>query len=181
MKKILMTIAAAFAAVIMNAQIYAGGGIGFKSVSYDGESKSEFSIAPEVGYTLDENSAIGITLGYTSYQNDDKALSVAPYYRYNFAKFGNVSLFADGTLSFRQYTEKDGNLAENKDLKTNTFGLGVKPGISVALNDKLSFVTHCGFIGYTNEKTDVDGAKATSTFGLNLNSLNLNFGLYYNF
>ena len=181
MKKFLMTIVAACAAVSMNAQVYLGGGIGFKSVSHDGDSKSEFAIMPEVGYTLDENSAIGITLGYASYANDDSKLSVAPYYRYNLAKFGNVSLFADGTVYFSQYTKKDGNVVENKDLKTNTFGLGIKPGVAVSLTKELSFVSHLGFLGYENAKEDVSGAKATSTFGLDFSSLNLTFGLYYNF
>lgn len=181
MKKILMTLAAAFVAVSMSAQVYVGGGLGFESVSHDGDSQSSFTIMPEIGYTLEENTAVGIVLGYTSYTNDDSRLYVAPYYRYGIAQFGKVNLFVDGTIYFNQFTEKNGNIVENKDLKTNSFGIGVKPGVSMDLNDKLTVATHLGFLGYDNEKTDATGAKAYNTFGFNFSSLNLGFSLYYNF
>lgn len=66
-------------------------------------------------------------------------------------------------------------------MKNNTFGLGVRPGVAVNLNDKLSFVTHFGWLGYQNSKDDYDGAKATNTYGVALDGNNLTFGLYYNF
>ncbi len=179
MKKILMTIAAAFVATTMSAQIYVGGGIGFQSKSYDGNSTTSFGITPEVGYTLDENSAIGIGLGFNQSGKDNTkqtVISVNPYYRYKFLKTESVSLFVDGTFSF---ANQKGDGALDKDYKLNAWSIGVRPGVAVALNDKLSFVSTMGFLGYQSSKPD--GGKATNTFGFDFNSLNLNFGLYYNF
>ena len=173
MKKILMTIAAAFVAVSMSAQVYVGGSVGYKSVSYDGNSKSEFKIIPEVGYVLDESSAIGITLGYSSYTNDDTKLEVAPYYRYKFVQFDKVDLFIDAMVSF-QYTKYD-------EWNNTTFGIGVRPGVAFNASDKISFVAKLGdglFFESSKDK-DVD---AVSHFGLNANTLAaLEIGMYYNF
>jgi hypothetical protein len=183
MKKFLMTIVAAFAAVSMNAQVYVGGGLGFATQSYDGESSTKFALVPEVGYTLDENSAIGIAIGYSQSGKDDTKATkmvVNPYYRYNLTKIGNVNLFVDGSFAFATTDDKTNKIG-GKSYKINEWGIGVKPGVAVNLNEKLSFVSHLGFLGYESSKADYDGAKATNTFGFDFSSLNLTFGLYYNF
>lgn len=180
MKKILMTLAAVAVAATMNAQVYVGGGIGFQTSSNDGNTSTTIKLIPEVGYTLDENWAVGIALGYA--QNNVKVggekvkvkvFQVSPYARWTFVKFDRVNLFVDGGVSY-QHEDADGT-------KTNDFGVGLKPGVAVNLTDKLSFVTHVGFLGYTYSKLDVSGAKATNSFGFDLDGNNLTFGLYYNF
>lgn len=183
MKKIMMTLAAVAVAATMNAQVYVGGGVGFQTSSYDGNSETYFKIMPEIGYNLDENWAVGISVGYgeakTKVKEEGvtmtakvKSFSVAPYARYTFAKFDKVNLFVDGTVGY-QYEDYAGT-------KVNTFGVGLKPGVAVNLNDKLSFVAHVGFLGYENEK--VKGAdKSTNSFGLSVDGSNLSFGVYYNF
>ena len=178
MKKILMTMAAMLVTMTMSAQVYVGGEVGFQSVSHDGNSTSTFNIKPEVGYVLDDNWGLGLAFGYgESGKNATKVktLSVNPYVRYTFAKFDHVNLFLDGGFDF---TNVDSKAAGHK---TNTFGVGVKPGVAVNLNEKLSFVSHFGFLGYQSSKPDYDGAKATNTFGFDIDATNITFGLYYNF
>ena len=183
MKKFLMTMAAAFVAVTMSAQVYVGGSFGFASYDDSNKSYTAFKFVPEIGYNLDEDMAIGVALGYTqgsttaawllTNPNEDlKTFSIAPYLRYSFAKFGPVTVFADGSF---EYAHND-----NNGVKANAFGLGILPGIAVSLNEKFSFVSHIGRLGYTQSKLDVSGAKAQSTFGLDLDNA-LTFGLYYNF
>lgn len=187
MKKFLMTIVAAIAAVSVNAQVYVGGGIGFASYDNGAKSYTSFKFLPEIGYVLDEDMAIGVTFGYEQGSVDaainstvgsvdaPKTFSVAPYLRYNFVKMGKVAIFADGQLSYKNIDNKDIN-----GQKYNSFGIGVLPGIAVNFNDKLSFVSHLGYLGYNQIKSDADGAKAQSSVGLNLTN-GLTFGLYYNF
>ena len=176
MKKILMTIAAAFVATAMSAQVYVGGNVGFSTTSHDGESVSKFSIVPEVGYNLDENWAVGIALGYSQSGKGDnkmKEFQISPYARYTFAKFNKVNLFVDGGLG---YVHED-----FAGEKINTFRVGFKPGVAVNLTDQLSFVAHVGFFGYQNEKLDEKGAKATHTYTAAVDRNDLTFGLYFNF
>ena len=185
MKKIMMTLAAVAVAATMNAQVYVGGSVGFESSSCDGNSETYFKIMPEIGYNLNEDWAVGIVLGYgesrdktkngnvTVTTDKEKAFTINPYARYTFAKFDKVNLFVDGSVSYTHY--------DNNGTKANEFGIGLKPGVAVNLNDKLSFVAHAGFLGYNNFKLDVDGAKAVNTFGVSLDATDLSFGLYYNF
>ena len=177
MKKIFMTLAAAFVAVSMNAQVYVGGNLGFVSTSYDGNSTTAFAIMPEVGYNLGEDMAVGLAFGYGEKGKDEtkvKVLTVNPYFRYNYVKLQNVKLFFDGSFDFTSTDNKASH-------KVNEWGIGIKPGVSVNLNEKVGFVAHMGFLGYRNSKPDYDGAKSTSTVGLALEGSDLSFGFYYNF
>ena len=133
---------------------------------------------------LNEDWAVGIAVGYGEHKTTlksgnlkttakVKAFEIAPYARYTFAKFDKVNLFVDGAVDYL-HTDNAGD-------KNNTFSIGLKPGVAVNLNDKLSFVAHAGFLGYQNSKDDYEGAKAANTFGFDLDGSNLSFGVYYNF
>ena len=183
MKKIMMTLAAVAVAATMNAQVYVGGSLGFETTSHDGNTNTSFKLLPEIGYNLDDNWAVGIAFGYSENKDTEevgnvevsvknKKFIINPYARYTFAKFDKVNVFVDGGLEYAHY--------DNHGSKNNSFGIGVRPGVAVNLNDKLSFVSHIGWLGYKNSKDDYDGAKAANTFGIDLSS-NVSFGLYYNF
>ena len=184
MKKIFAVALVAMMTLTVNAQVYVGGGVGFQTTSQDGNSETFFKLVPEIGYNLDENWAVGIAVGYGEHKTTlksgnlkttakVKAFEIAPYARYTFAKFDKVNLFVDGTVDYL-HTDNAGD-------KNNTFSIGLKPGVAVNLNDKLSFVAHAGFLGYQNSKDDYEGAKAANTFGFDLDGSNLSFGVYYNF
>ena len=184
MKKIFAIALVAMMTMTVNAQVYVGGGVGFQTTSQDGNSETFFKLVPEIGYNLDENWAVGIAVGYGEHKTTlksgnlkttakVKAFEIAPYARYTFAKFDKVNLFVDGTVDYL-HTDNAGD-------KNNTFSIGLKPGVAVNLNDKLSFVAHAGFLGYQNSKDDYEGAKAANTFGFDLDGSNLSFGVYYNF
>jgi len=177
MKKIILTMMAAMVAVVMDAQVYVGGAVGFQTVSHDGNSTTAFALKPEAGYKLNDDWAVGLQVGYAESGKDEskqKTFIINPYVRYNAVKFDKVSLFLDGTVGYTSVDNKSSH-------KTNTWGIGVRPGISVSLNDKLNFVSHMGFLGYNSSKPDYDGAKATNTFGFELDTTGLDFGLFYNF
>ena len=171
-----MTLAAVCVAATMNAQGYIGGGIGLQSTSHDGNTNTTIKLMPEVGYNLNDSWALGIALGYGEVKagdDKDKVFTVNPYARYTFAKFDKVNLFVDGGIGYLN--------TKYNTYKNNTFEIGVKPGVAVNLNDKLSFVAHAGFLGWSTSKADYDGAKAFNTFGFDLDGSDLSFGFYYNF
>ncbi len=202
MKKLFLMAAFVVASVAASAQVYVGGGIGFNSYKpgYEGaESQTSFSILPEVGYKLDDKMAVGIQLGYLSTENENdldalgadraskvEGFTIMPYLRYTFVKWDRVSLFAD--LGFG-YTHSKATLDLGEDdgldieasSKVNSWQLGITPGLSIALNDKINFITKVGWLGYKSSKLDADGAKASSDFGLNLDGANLQFAVFYNF
>ena len=177
MRKFLISLFVAMCAVSAQAQIYVGGGIGlgvakFELGNYD-EDVTIYKLLPEIGYNLDKNFAVGAVFGWQgSTEGGQKAVSVNPYLRYTFANFKSVSLFVDGTVG---YEHRYGGEEHSDNMQ-----VGFKPGVAVALNDKLSFVAHVGFLGYEHSK-DVDSKAKLNTFGLDLDGNALSFGLYYNF
>ena len=139
----------AVASLTAGAQVYVGGEVGLWRNWKDAANTTNFTIKPEVGYNLNEKWAVGTTLGYIySYDQGEKtnAFTVAPYARYTFVKLGNVNLFLDGGFGFATYKVKS---AEGvKGDAQNAWEVGIKPGVSVSLTEKLSFIAHVGFLGY---------------------------------
>lgn len=174
MKKIFLVAVIAVMSLTASAQIYVGGEIGAWR-NYNANT-TNVSILPEIGYTLSDNLAIGTVIGWQyQYNNGVKwnALEVAPYLRYTFLKADKVNVFVDGGFGFHTGKIKGFDAA-------NAWSVGLKPGVAVNLTDKLSFVTHVGFLGW--RKSDA-GAQAFGRdgFGLSLDGNNLTFGVYYNF
>ena len=183
-----MTLFVAAMAMTVNAQVYLGGSVGVGSVKFGhNDAETTYKFMPEIGYNLDENWAVGLSFGFGQDKREvteevggievtatvkDKRFIINPYVRYTFVKLDKVNVFVDGGLSYAHY--------DNAGAKNNQFGIGVRPGVAVNLNDKLSFVTHFGWLGYKNSKDDYEGAKAANTFGFDLNS-KVSFGMYYNF
>ena len=180
MKKLFLLMATAFVAMSVNAQVYLGGSVNITAWS-TGEnagdrSETVFKLLPEIGYNLNDKWAIGTVFGYENNKwsgvegLSESAFTFSPYARYTFLKTGKVNFFLDGGIGFT--TASDADWTE--------VTIGVKPGLAVNLTDKLSFVSHLGFFGYDNFNPDGDKNNMTS-FGLDLSSTNLTFGLFYNF
>ena len=186
MKKVLLMAAFAVASLAANAQLYVGGTVGFQTgKQYDGaDNVYKFNIAPEIGYNLSEDFAVGIALGFTNYNGDFDAenwaatatkapesltdFKISPYARYTFWKTGIASFFIDGGVDIR---------LRNKDRGT-LMGFGLRPGVKLSASEKVDFVAQLGMIGYqfASEK-----AGKGNTFGLGIDNTTVAFGVYYNF
>lgn len=141
------------------------------------------TIAPEVGYNLNSNWAIGTVLGWTNIHRSEitgNLVDFDPYARYTFFKKGMVSLFVDGgvDLGFGKVSY-DG---EDSDTAVK-YGIGFKPGIALALNDRCSIEAHAGFLGYrgTNDAAKDLLDSHYEGWGFDFSGYNLSFGFYYNF
>ena len=180
MKKIFMTLVAAFAAMSMNAQVYVGGSFAFEAWSSQklagDKSETVVKLMPEIGYNLNDEWAIGTVIGYQSDKFSgvngvsESAFTISPYARYTFTKLGKVNLFVDGGISFTSASKAD----------WTELAIGFEPGLAINLTDNLSFVSHIGFIGYDLLNPDGDDNNI-SKFGLSLDGTDISFGLYYNF
>ena len=175
MKKILTVVVIAVMSLTASAQIYVGGELNAWR-DYEG-NRTDVSILPEIGYTLSDNLAIGTVIGWRySYTAGQKwnGLEVAPYLRYTFLKADKVNVFVDGGFGFKTGKVKGQDAA-------NAWSVGLKPGVAVNLTDKLSFVTHFGFLGWRKSDVGARQVFGQDGFGLDMNGNNLTFGLYYNF
>lgn len=186
MKKVLMTLAVAFIAVAANAQVYVGGNVGIASSKIgDADAVTTYKVLPEIGYNINQNWAIGTTAGWgkgnpvkieDEPQKTQNYFTVEPYVRYTVVRSKYINAFVDGGFGYTHFNHAHGAAAS-----VNAWSVGVKPGISVNLSPKVSFVAHVGFAGWKSAKADVDGAKSSDAWGVDLDGNNVTFGVYYNF
>ncbi|MCH5312147.1 MAG: porin family protein [Prevotella sp.] len=159
-----------------SSNVYVGGGIGFQSTSYDGNSNTAITFSPEIGYKMSDKWGIGISLNYSENDTEDgkvTTFAINPYVRQNVLSWGQIGLILDYQLLYKSQGPKDG--------KTNTLQAGIRPGLAMNINSKLSVVTHLGFVGYQSEKPDYDDAKATNIFAVKADTRNIGLSIYYNF
>ena len=123
-----------------------------------------WGIAPEVGYYISDNVAIGIGVGYADYDVLGTLWGVNPYLRYFAYKVDNFSFY--GQADFNYISIKDG---------PDSFNVGVIPGIQYTMTENFAVNAAFGFLGYRN------GKGQNGTFGLDLNAKTLSFGLTYSF
>ena len=174
MKKFLVMAVMAIMSLGASAQWYAGGSLSYThskaTVEEDGEvydvKGDKFTIAPELGYNLSENWAVGAALNYTWVKDAYNQFAINPYARYTYLRTELVSLFVDGGFGIGVFNPKEGD-------STTIWSIGLKPGISLNFTERFSLVAHMGFLGYQ----DYDTRKV---YGLNFDN-NLSFGFYYNF
>ena len=178
-----MTLAVAFIAVAANAQVYVGGNVGIgSSKSGDADAVTTYKVLPEIGYNINQNWAIGTTAGWgkgNPVNIEDETqnyFTVEPYVRYTFVRSKYINAFVDGGFGYTHF-----NHAHSTAASKNTWSVGVKPGISVNLSPKVSFIAHVGFAGWKSTKDDSDGAKSKDAWGVDLDGNNVTFGVYYNF
>ena len=179
MKKFLLMAAMAVMSLGASAQDwYTGGQLTFGRTTEQpsGVKSTQVTVLPEIGYNLTDNFAVGSVLGvsYRKSGGEEKTVfKVNPYARYSYFKNDRVSLFVDGGVDFGIGRAKGSTAVE--------YGIGLRPGISYNISQKLSLVAHVGFLGYQSGNRPAKHNGAAENWGLDLNSNNLMFGLYYNF
>lgn len=181
MKKIISAAIVLFAALSASAQYYAGGSFAIDRNTTD--NVTEFIIAPEVGYGINDNWAVGVSLGYDHTYNDGlktDIFEVNPYARYTYFKTDNnlVNLFIDGGFGIGFGKSK------NEDYKSETitaYNIGFKPGVALNLSEKFAVVAHFGFLGYEGGNDAAKEANIPEKLGLNFSTMNLDLGFYINF
>lgn len=176
MKKFVILLFVLAASLSVKAQVYVGGSLGLWH--NDDADKTSFTLAPEVGYELNEAWSVGATLAFTHSKTKVEKIKTitngfafAPYARYSFFNSKIIRLFVDGGIGVSTYKVKDGGDA------TSGFELGFKPGIAIKLNKHFNFIAKYGFLGYRDDYMlgSQDG------YGFSFSSEDLSIGFHYVF
>jgi hypothetical protein len=180
--------------------------LGNATVSQDVKTFT-FEILPEIGYKINDKMAIGTVIGIdfnkqtTPHETYDDVVkgfyfNFKPYFRYTFVQWDKVSLFADAQVGMRfgkdTHESSASGVTVSYDEKYTQFSFAIVPGIAYQASEKVSVVAKLGNgLGYWHEKTSTprtssngvsyDDQTYTNTYGLNLKTLGLTVGVYYNF
>lgn len=156
------------------------GSLNYNTTSQGDAKESGFGIMPEVGYFFNNNWQAGLNLGYMSMTADDfsgneiedeNTFMVGAFVRYYCMPEKRFSPFASLGVN---YMSTDNGIS---DVTVNGFGVGVGVGADFFLNDDWALTTSIGAISYSSVKSDVDGAEASNSFGLDLDMKNVWFGV----
>ncbi|MEN7548890.1 outer membrane beta-barrel protein [Rapidithrix thailandica] len=205
MKKNLLVLAGLlFFAIQASAQIgpgkiLLGGSLGFSSKDTENDNdwinsrngtETTFELMPRIGFGLSENWVIGAGIGYQStkfdrdgsdYEEKTNMFVFSPYARYYKMVSEKVGFFGEGTFAFGTGKYKPEPTGNKKDL--SSFAVGVTPGITYFITEKIAFEATMGFLGYSQIKAEVDGTddpeSEKSEFGLNVDLTTLNFGVQF--
>jgi hypothetical protein len=169
----------------------------------DNSLQTNFSFTPSVGYFIQDNLKLGISLGY-NYQNTihkTSAYSNQAHTRYNGYSVGThlikyfmvtekLAITVAGSSGFYQnkgVTKYKSDLMLDSKNEEVGFRIGFTPGITFFPSDKLGISTSFGFLGYDRSNSESvnynETIKSTdSRLGLDLRSyaLNLNLNYYIN-
>lgn len=178
MKKLIFTLAISFITIVgANAQeigqFWLGGSLGFWSdKDKNSESVVSFKLIPEIGYAINDNFGIGVSLGYSSHEYLDQynekegynTFTFSPFLRWAFLKGHFGGLFLDSGIAF-EYGEP-----KHSDRKSYGIAAGFRPGVAVNVSHNVSITGKFGFIGYQYVKTDFgnDYDTYTNSFGIDL-------------
>lgn len=169
------------ASLTAGAQLYVGGSFGLNRNTT--ENTTVFNVEPEIGYNFNGQWAFGATIGYAYNYTDGlktNVFEIQPYARWNYFSCvdDRLKLFVDGGFGLGFGKSK---LKDSSSDTVVLFNIGFKPGVSFALNEHFSLVTHFGFLGYEGGNDAAKDANFPEKFGLDLTGLNLTFGFYYTF
>lgn len=215
-KTVLILVAALGISNFASAQFFVGGSLGFGSVKNKYQLRTEsgwseketasdnksFHISPLVGYTLNEDWEIGLSLNCAISKNKTSDLDSNTYGTYLYGRRyfdlpGNFSWFVDAALNFssnkqtRDYTS-DGDSYTATD-KSSSLGLYLEPGISYDFNEHWSadICFNMMSLGYSmswGKNSDeqyplYDRKTYNNEFGFDAASASNSFSLYltYNF
>lgn len=172
-----MTLALAAFALTANAQWVLGGNIGMnhdgahdENYTAGGTASTSLTIMPKIGYQLNDNMQVGVSLGwnygynrtYTSplgakdtyTSNPTSVIEITPFLRYNVYKGSKFTFFCEALAGISIHPETTthvvvagtDNSVNNGDNWTR-FGLNVIPGINYAFSEHFSMDLYVNLLG----------------------------------
>ena len=196
MKKVLLSAVALLAFGFANAQeekanegfakgdLFVTGAFTLGSEKTGDVKSSSFEIAPQVGFFLTENIAIGGKLGYKADKaenaggdtQDDAGFTVGAFGRYYFTPASKFSLFAQLGLDYSSMEDK---LAT--DYTEAELGLGLGAGMNYFVSSNFSIEAGVAVLGYSSNDNGGNGADKTNTFSFGGDWRAVTFGVNYKF
>jgi len=152
-----------------------------------------FNINASYAYAISNDWFIGLGLGYSSNnrdssennvatdESDSKSFQVFPYVRYYKGIGKRLALYLQGEARYSHFENTFNALNAGE---SDSFFVGIRPGITFMLSKNLAFETSIGALGYTRsegENERFNSESTTNTFAFSLNSSDLFFGLNYYF
>lgn len=159
----------------------------------DTSKNLSFSISPKIGYSIGKNLTLGIGTRYeysksksdlnhivNTFNHTINSFSISPYIKKFFPTSKRLAFHTVGVTELSLYKGIHENV-DNKERKSKgtSYFIGLRPGVSYSLSKNLLLQANIGSIGYnyTEIKAEDKIEQKNNSFGLNVGSSSLTFGL----
>lgn len=164
--------------------------------AFSRETKSaRYLTSPSVGYAIADNLVIGVAISYlyakrplsegiSGFNIEDRFVGIEPYLIKYFNITNKLLFDIECFLGYSIGKIEGVDFAYKAD--STLFSIGLRPGITYSVYEKLALKLSLGNIGYskfkiegTSDAFDID--ETQDNFGLNFNTSNLSVGIIYLF
>lgn len=174
---------------------FISGNLGYNSSSVDNTvstTNKNFSIAPQLGYYITNDIAIGLGIGYQEtsftanggivgiYKTKRSGFFVSPFVRKYWSLGEKLNFFGQLSASYSSGNEETlETISATSKTKVNSYGFSIAPGLEYTLNKNWSLLSTLGSVGFNTVKPENSNASKNFNFGVNLESIG--FGTKYTF
>ncbi len=154
----------------------------------EGPSSSQFNLAPNIGYFLLDQFAIGIGMDYTfsaiqepsEDRNEDSNLLSGPFLRYYVPVGDDMAVFFQTDFGFGNATDNQVVAGERQRISSHIFALGLGPGFTIFSNSAIGIEALLKYNYARSEfDTEIAGVQTTTTTSSNQFDLSIGVQLYF--
>ena len=184
---ITMLMAGAVQAQIQKGDVQLSGNVFWRVEDQALVDVSYLTLRPSAGLFLSDKTSLGLMLGFRNYSRefdlgsptelDENSFQYGIYTRFHKNLGEKFYFFLQPSVMLGSGETKSDDITVRE---TNTFEIGLAPGLTYFLNDKWALEVIIAGLHYDRIKSDENGTEQTVTgFDLSLNLANVGFGLSF--
>ncbi len=162
--------------------------IGSVDAEGKGPSSLQVSFAPNIGYFVADNIAVGIGMSYTfsslkepnEDHTDDADLLFGPFGRYYFPLENNMAAFLSADFAFGNSSDEQFVGQTKQSIRTNIFAVGVGPGFTIYSDSGIGIEALFKYnFARSRFNTDLDGINSETITKTNQFDISLGIQFYF--
>ena len=157
-------------------------------VPANGPTALQVSVAPNVGYFVFDNFALGLGFDYTFSsveqpdldKTDDSDLLFGPFLRYYIPFENDMAFFIVTDFGFGKSSDNQLIAGENRSIDNNVFAIGVGPGITIFSNNGIGLEALFKYnYARSNFETEIGGIRTSSKTTTSQFDVSVGFQFYF--
>ncbi|HKK78209.1 MAG TPA: outer membrane beta-barrel protein [Phaeodactylibacter sp.] len=160
---------------------------GAGDIATENPTSTQFNFAPNIGYFMADNLAVGISMDYTFNQvertdgdnNEDSNLLFGPFGRYYIPTASDMAFFLEGSFGFGNASDNLLIAGESQRINTNIMAFGLGPGFTIFSNSAVGIEALVKYnFARSRFDTDIAGVQRETVTRTNQFDFSIGFQFY---